>query len=107
MRAGPLRNAVNVQKYTITLDTMGQEVVSYTPLQDIRASINSVTGKEMYMNERLINEVTHKIEIRYNASLNLNPKDRLVFKTRNFDIVSVINWNETNDRLVVLCTEDL
>ena len=107
MRAGPLKKVVSVGKYTTTLDSYGQEVVTYTTLQDIRASINPATGNEVYMNDRLINEVSHKIEIRYNATLNLNPKDVLVYNSRTFNIISVINWNEGNDRLIVLCKEKL
>lgn len=63
MRAGHLKKVIGIEKFTITLDTYGEEVVSYTPLQNVRASINPISGNEKYMNSQLINEVSIRLRL--------------------------------------------
>jgi SPP1 family predicted phage head-tail adaptor len=48
-------------------------------------------------------EISHKIRIRYLASV--TPKLRIKFGTRYFDIVSVINPDERNEYLEMMCRE--
>ena len=107
MRAGPLNKVVDIQQYTTLTDAYGEEVVSYVQLKNTRASIKPITGTETFIDARLLNEVSHSVEIRYDSLLNLNPKDRIVYDTRNFDIINVLNMNEKNVKYIILCKEEL
>jgi len=100
--AGTMRHLVEIQEMQTIKDGSGSNVITWIKVVDVRASINPVTGNEMFMNAQLQNEVTHKIGMRYRA---LSPKNRIVFNGRIFDVVNSLNFQEKNVNLIVLAKE--
>lgn len=105
MRAGPLNKVITLQEQQEVKDDYGSININYIDLKDIRASVAPISGDEKYINAELLNTVTHKITIRYDSNLNLDPTNRIVFKNRNFEIENVLNFQEKNVFYTILCKE--
>ena len=67
------------------------------------ASIDPLSGRELWNALQVQPDVTHKITIRYRSGV--NPKMRIKFGTRYFNIVSVIDREEMRTAMDLTCTE--
>ncbi len=103
MRAGELRRQITVQRYSETQNDYGEVIKDWFDLFTTRASVRPISGKEIAINHSIVNELTHKIFIRYRA--NIKPSDRVLFKDRIFNIASVINYDEKDISIELLCRE--
>ena len=103
MRAGDLRHLVTIQKNTPTADGMGGLVAVWTTLTTAWAAIWPVSAKERVSNQQLETQLTHKIRIRYQSGI--ASANRVRFGARYFKVVSIINQDERNIQLDLLCTE--
>jgi len=70
---------------------------------DVWAEIRTEGGREFFRQRTLHSELTHEITIRYRAGL--KPKMRLVWGTRTFEILSVINDEARQRKTVLNCRE--
>lgn len=107
IRAGTMRHQVEIWGNIETVDSMGSPVLNLFKLKDARCSINPIVGTEMFVSEAIRNEITHKIGMRFTPDINLSPEYFLKFKGRLFDIVQVLNFNEKNVNVIILCKERL
>jgi SPP1 family predicted phage head-tail adaptor len=105
MRAGALRHRVSIQSESSTLDSYGEPTSGWSTDTTVSASIDSVSGAERDIGEGLAGIVTHRIVMRYNTSV--SPKKRLLFGSRVFGIVSVLNFEERNEFFTILCKEEV
>jgi SPP1 family predicted phage head-tail adaptor len=103
MRAGSLRHRVTLQSVGSTYDDYGDLSDSWSTDASVWAAIVPVSGQETDIAGELSGVVTHKIKIRYKASV--NPQNRITFDDRTFQIESVRNWQERNIYLELLCKE--
>ena len=107
MRAGTLRHAITVQQDTGTSrGSMGSHVESWVTFANRRASIAPLQGRERYEAHALAATVTHEVRMRY---LNgIEPKKfRILFGNRVFDIQAIVNSEERNREMVLLCEEQV
>jgi len=104
MSSGRRNHRVLLQSRGTTQNSVGQILPEvWTTTATVWASISPLAGRE-YLNasgERA--EVSHRIFIRYGPTV--APKDRVLFGSRVFDIISVINIRERNRELELMCTE--
>lgn len=98
MRAGLLRQVVQILKPTVT-----GGIQNWTLLDTVRAEISPVTGAEVARALDPTTTVLSNVVIRYHA--NIRPKDRLQFGTRILEVISVINIDERNRELNLVCKE--
>ena len=104
MEAGKLRHIIDIQQQSTTQDSYGEAVDTWTNLySSVYASIEDMKAREFYSGEKLNSEITHKIRIRYKASI--LPKMRVKFGTRYFNIETIVNWQERNIFLDIMCKE--
>ena len=104
IRAGSMRHVITIEEPIEIKDDQGENVIVWDDIGTTRASINPVTGNESFINAEIINEVTHKIGMRFRE---LNPKARLIFNNRIFNVVQSLNFEEKNVNLIVLVKERL
>lgn len=108
MRAGKLRHRITIQQLVAgspdTLPT-GEPDVSWAEYLTVYASIDPVTGREPFLSQQKIGETSHKVRIRYRSGI--VPKMRVLYGSRVFDILAVLNWEEKNAELLLLCSEGL
>lgn len=105
MRAGKLRHQITIQKSTGTQNTNGETVSVWVDVACRRASVEPLSGREMWTARQIDASVTHKVTLRADASLVITPKMRVVFKGRVFDINFSGNPDEATREFNLLCTE--
>ena len=103
MRAGQLRHMVTVQEKTRVSDGMGAATETWSTFADVWAGIWPITAGEQIDNQQIEHQLTHRVQIRYLADLKSSM--RVLFGSRILEIVSIINPDERNQRLDLLCTE--
>ena len=100
---GMLRHQVKILKPIITKDELGQEVETFEVQKTVWASIEPLSGKEYFTAKQVNSEATVKITIRYIESL--LPHWVVQFRQRIFNIEAIINFEERNKYLQLLCSE--
>lgn len=103
MRAGDLNKRLTLQYPVRTPDTMGGFAVVWTTAAEIFGAIWPVSASETVQAGQATMTITHKIRIRYRA--NVKASWRIKFGSRYFSIVGIINPNESNKLLDLLCRE--
>ena len=104
LKAGGYLRRVTIQTRDETQDSVGQRVLTYTELTTRMAKINPVSGREYFNASGERANVSTEIRMRYDASLSvLHPDDRIVHGSVNYDIISIINMDERNRELVLMC----
>ena len=103
MRAGKLRHVVDIETATQVRTAEGGYTETWTRTAETRASIDPLIGREFFENQTVSGESTHKIRLRgYNS---VTKTDRIVFGSRVFNIVSVIDVNERGIEKVIMAKE--
>lgn len=108
--AGKLRQRITIQQPNdTTQNTFGEVVLTddsnWTTVDTLWAEIETLTGRELYAAQRIAAEATHKVTLRYYPGI--IPKQRVLFGTRIFDVNAVLNIEERNIELHLLCKESL
>jgi SPP1 family predicted phage head-tail adaptor len=103
MRSGYLRHTVELQSVVHTPDGMGGSVDVWSTEATVRAAIWPISANERMRSASPTMSTTHHIQLRYHDGL--SPKWRVLFGTRYFNIVSVINKEERNYHIDLLCEE--
>lgn len=120
MRAGRLRHKVTIQEVTETPDAYGEPSESWTTYAERWASIEPLAGREYFAAKQEHSEVDTRIRLRWDRALvAVTPKHRVLYtyplldgspettQTRIFDIEAVLNMQERNREIVLMCREVL
>ena len=105
MRAGKLRHKITIQYYTESQNSYGEMTKTWSDYATVWASIEPIMGREFWESQQINAEVTAKITIRYLADI--NPKMRVKYGSRIFEIISVINPEEKNRELQLMVKESV
>jgi SPP1 family predicted phage head-tail adaptor len=103
LKIGKLRHRITIEQKAKVSDGAGGYTESWVPFVTIWASVDPVSGKEYYEAQQMQSSVSHKIRIRYKSGV--LPSMRVNFKERIFAVESVINWEERNRDMMLMCTE--
>ena len=103
MRAGDLRHSVVIQKEYSTRDSYGAETPEWVDFATVWAGISPIRGREYFAAQTVNADVDTKIIIRHLQEL--EPKMRMKYGERIFEIVSVINVEEKNREVHLMCKE--
>lgn len=105
--AGKLRHRVTFQRFGGTQDDFGDPLqaddANWTNVATMWAAINPISGREFYAAEQSQSEVSHKISCRYRAGL--DTAMRIACGARRFRIISIIDWEERHESLLIMCKE--
>lgn len=106
MRAGRLRHRLVIKSLTETRDADGAiSTVWTTTVATIWGRVEPLTGREFSEVAASGAETTHKIRIRHFAGL--TRKHRLLFGSRVFAIESVMDVDERDREMIVMCKEEV
>lgn len=105
MKIGKLRHRVTLQEYVSLKDSFGAEIEAWSDKATVWASIEPLSGREYFAARQMNAEVNTKITIRYRTGV--KPTMRILFAGRVFEILSVINTEEKNRELILMCKEEL
>lgn len=103
MRAGKLRHWITIQHRTDTRDSYGEPIPAWTTYDQVWASIEPIVGREYFASKETRSQSTHRVRIRYRSGV--TTKMRIYWDSRYFDIESVLNLEEKDRELVLMCVE--
>ena len=105
MRAGRLRHRVSIQTQSTTLDSYGEPSDSWSTDDTVWAAIEPVSGSERDIGEGLAGIVSHRVIVRYLSGL--TPKSRILFGSRVLGITSILDQDEKNEYMKLMCKEEV
>lgn len=100
---GEFRHIITFQVPDDNKNDYGEDNGQWKDILTTRAAIYPVSGKEFYAAETVNSEITHKINMRYMRGL--KPSMRIKFGDRYFNIISIINFQEKNVLIQIMCKE--
>ena len=103
MQAGKLRHRGTIQQATETLDAQGNATPTWSTFADRWMDIQPLTGRELWSARQVQSQVSHKIVLRHLSGV--TTKMRVSVRSRTFNIESIINANERDRMLELMCTE--
>lgn len=103
MQVGKLRHRVQLQQLARNQDSFGEAVPSYATYSTVWASVEPLQGRELEHAQQISAEVSHRVTIRYNK--NVTSEHRVVYGERTLEIEAVINPEERNEMLILMCKE--
>lgn len=90
-----------------TFDSFYQPIPSWTTVGTFSASIRPLNGREAIVAKQVKAEATHMITMRYlGPSITINPLNRIVYGSRVFGVVQVINVEE-RDRWYEIVAQEI
>lgn len=94
------------QRQTTVRDTYGQTKNIWTDAYKTRAGIFPISGKEVFTRDFVESEISHRVHIRYNPTIEIDSKMRILFENRVFEVTAPpINFQEQDIELQILCKE--
>lgn len=102
MNIGKMRQRITFERPVEEKDILGGFKGEWVPVATVWAQISPISGKEYFSQMREIT-VSHRIYCRYRRGI--TPRMQIKFKERTFRIISVINWEERNEGLTIMCEE--
>lgn len=104
MRAGRLRHRIALQSITgYTKNEVSEKIPTWTTYATVWAAVDPKSGDEDMRGVSSESTVTHEILIRYNSTV--SPKQQIIFKSRTFKIISILNDKERDIQQTLMCHE--
>jgi SPP1 family predicted phage head-tail adaptor len=100
---GSYRHIIVFQQMSSTHNSYGENTEEWTDIMKTRAGIYPISGREFFSSETVNSEVSHKVNTRFIKGI--TPDMRVKFDGRLFSIISIINFQEKNVELQLLCKE--
>lgn len=102
MNIGKMRHQITFQRPSTEKDRLAGYKDDWFDVATVWAQVSPVSGKE-FLTQIRETMVTHKIYCRYRSGI--TPQMQIKFKDRVFRIISVLNWDERNEGLTIMCEE--
>jgi SPP1 family predicted phage head-tail adaptor len=111
MRAGKLKTRVTIQRPVEgNADGLNEQPVSWVNVVTVSAEILPQSGREFYRAQQVNAAVTHVVRIRYrrgvDETLRLALGDPRATPARVLKIASVVNVDEANEEMLLVCVEE-
>lgn len=103
MKIGSLRHRVTLQEYAGSADSYGAITEEWVDVTTVWAEIEPLSGKEFFVAQQVNSQVDIKIRIRYISGV--MPQMRVLYGTRTFSIVSVLDIEERHREIHLMCKE--
>lgn len=104
--SGKLRHRVTIQCYALgspQQTVTGESDGAWIDYVTVNASVEPVSGREPFLSQQAMSELTHKVRMRYVGGI--TTAMRVSWNGRKFDIKYPLNWEERNRELLLLCIE--
>lgn len=90
MRAGELDRRVTIERYTTEKNEWNEDVEVWAPLATVWCAKRDVSAGESYRAQSVSAQITTRFTIRYSSQVaDVNPKDRLIYEGRVYNITAV------------------
>lgn len=106
LQAGKLRHYVEVQEQSSVKSAAGGITDQWTKLFDQFAQVRPVRGREAYIADQLLSELSHVVVMRWSSqSSAITVKNRIIYDNRIFQIQNIIDVEERKIELRFYCVE--
>ena len=102
MQTSKMRHRITFQRPSEEKDRLAGYKDDWFDVATVWAQVSPVSGRE-YLTQIRETMVTHKIYCRYRPGI--TPQMQIKFGDRIFRIISVLNWDERNEGLTIMCEE--
>lgn len=103
INAGEYRHIVIFQELSNKRNAYGEIEKEWKDVYKTKAAIYPLSSREIFQAGVISNETSHKIYLRYSPLIKNDM--RIKFNNRYFSIISIINFEEKNRELQLLCKE--
>ena len=103
MIARRLNKTITFQEQSTSTNELGEIANTWTDALTMRASIQTISGKEQFLSNQNYSTLSHKIRVRYSELINF--RQRIYFRGRIFKILAILNIFEENKELEILTEE--
>jgi SPP1 family predicted phage head-tail adaptor len=108
MRARKLMHKVTIQQATDTLDSAGEPIQTWATYATRSAEVMPMGGRETFRLQQYYADATAVIRLRYDSLTKaITPEMRVSFDSRIFNIESMINVDELNREIKLVCKENV
>ncbi len=105
MQAGKLRQRLEIHTNTTATGNTGQAAPSWSLSTTVWARLSPLRGDELMVAREVTPEVTHKIEIRADATIANEDKFILQGTSREFHILSIRDIDERGKKNLIMAKE--
>ena len=105
---GDFRHRVEIQTYTEVLDPNGGQNGTWATTSTVWAAVQTLTGRKLELARQIDAEATVQVRMRYcgsGGSANVTVDNRLLFNDRILEPVVIVNEDERNIALQIVCKE--
>ncbi len=108
MRSGKLRHRVTIQRYVLgspQQTATGQPDGVWTDFMTVWASIEPLSGRELFAAQEHHSEITHRVRMRHDAGV--TAQMRISFDGRIYSVYAMIDPELRGRELQLMCGEGL
>ena len=103
--AGSLRRRVTLCQPSPSRNSLGETVPGWAAVFDCWASVEPLSGRELWQAAQVQADVTHRVRIRYHPGI--GPTWIVRYQGLQLNILSAINVEERNRQWELLCMEQV
>lgn len=103
MNPGRLNKRIKIQSKASEKNEFGEFEDSWEDVKEVWAEVKPVTGRSFFAAQQINSEITHQVVIRYIG--NIKPSMRVLYGTREFEILYCMNFDEANEAIQLMCKE--
>lgn len=97
---------VTIQSPSGSRDALGERVTTWVNVATVWARVRPLSGKEIMVAGQQQSETSLVVEIRHSSTVSgINNSYRILFGTRKLIVDNVMNPEESNERLMVYCSD--
>jgi SPP1 family predicted phage head-tail adaptor len=106
LQIGKLRHRIQIVQPGVTQDSAGGTTqTDATVLCTTWATIQALSGTEKFAAHEFVSQVTHSVYLRYRTDFTIDSSMNVWYNGRTFQIEAVLNPDERNKMLQLLCIE--
>ena len=99
--SGKLFHEVTIQSRGDTRNAMGESIASWSTYANTYAEIKDLSGNELVQAAQINSKITTRFIVRWDSGIRATM--RIVHKSRNYNIISVQNELERDEKMILLC----
>ncbi len=104
MRAGLLtRSRITISRKSVTQNSYGEDVVTWTSLGSFWANIRALQGRELESMQQTWAEARFKIDMRFQRGTDFRRADKVTWGTRTLNILDAEDPDQRQRRLFIVC----
>ena len=103
MLIGGEKKRITIQQPADTQDAYGAPVPAWSTVTTVWAQVEPLRGSEYLISKQTGAKIDTRFVIRYRVDIYLTPKMKVVYDGNDYNIESIININEANKELHLMC----